>query len=159
MKGILTIINDNLLLILSIIVSLLAIIEKIKKPFKNGLKNMMREATGYIQEDVIMLSKENSRLNDNCDKIIDRLDMIETKTDMIDIANVRNRIVTFENLIRIQKKEIKYHQYKAIFEDIKKWKDYHEKYPNLNGMLNIAIEMIEDSYKVANFSEDLTNHK
>lgn len=78
---------------------------------------------------------------------------LEKIVDSNDIAVVRNRICAFDNLCRldINNNSIKKYQYDVAYKDIDKWSDYHKKYPNLNGEINMAIENINEHYKKAKF--------
>lgn len=80
---------------------------------------------------------------------LDKLAELSETVDWNDIDTVRNRIVAFDNLCRLDKKftSIKEYQYKTYFKDEDKWKMYHEKYPELNGEINMAIENIREHYK------------
>jgi len=92
--------------------------------------------------------------SDNADKeIIKKIQDLSKTVDFNDIDAVRNRIVAFENLCRldVNNNEIKLHQYKTYFKDEDKWAMYHKKYPELNGEINVAIESINEHYKKAKF--------
>ena len=80
---------------------------------------------------------------------LDKLAELTKIVDWNDIDAVRNRIVAFENLCRLDKKytNIKEYQYKTYFKDEDKWKMYHKKYPELNGEIDMAIENIRNHYK------------
>ena len=78
---------------------------------------------------------------------------LEKIVDNNDIDVVRNRIVAFENLCRLDANNdtIKKYQYDTAYKDIDKWKEYHKKYPSLNGEIDIAIDNINEHYKSAKF--------
>jgi len=80
---------------------------------------------------------------------LEKIAKLSETVDWNDIDTVRNRIVAFDNLCRLDKKftSIKEYQYKTYFKDEDKWKMYHKKYPELNGEINMAIENIREHYK------------
>lgn len=80
---------------------------------------------------------------------------LKETVDWNDIDTVRNRISAFENLVRLDtnKNQLKKHQYITALKDIDKWKYYHTVYKNLNGEMNLAIQNIEESYKIAKFDD------
>ena len=80
---------------------------------------------------------------------LDKLEELTEIVDWNDIDTVRNRIVAFDNLCRLDKnfKSIKEYQYKTYFKDEDKWTSYHNKYPELNGEINLAIENIREHYR------------
>jgi len=82
-----------------------------------------------------------------------KINDLEKIVDNNDIDVVRNRIVAFENLCRldIENNSIKKYQYDTAYKDIDKWAEYHKKYPHLNGEINIAIDNINEHYKSAKF--------
>lgn len=87
--------------------------------------------------------------NETLTKIAD----LEKRVDDVDIAVVRNRIVAFDQLCRLDTNNdsIKKYQYDVAYKDIDIWADYHKKYPSLNGEINMAIENINEHYKNAKF--------
>lgn len=76
----------------------------------------------------------------------DKLDNLEIKVDKIDIETLRNRIASTATLIKNGGK-LTEDQFKVIFKDIDKWNSYHSKYPDLNGIVNVSIEIIKEAYK------------
>lgn len=129
----------NIATILGIIVSIIGgieflalrmrkFIQKENEPIKNELKEQHKETLTKIAD---------------LEKIVDNND--------IDV--VRNRIVAFENLCRLDANNdsIKKYQYDTAYKDIDKWKEYHVKYPTLNGEIDIAIDNINEHYKNAKF--------
>lgn len=84
-----------------------------------------------------------------------KIDNLEKTVDQNDIDTIRSRIVAFDNLVRIDlaHNQICRYQYNAIFKDITKWRGYHQKYPELNGEIDAAIDNIEESFKKAIFLE------
>lgn len=97
----------------------------------------------------------DQEIKDMGDKLQKQINESIIATDNINIGNIRSRIVTFDSLVRKDKDhcKIQRYQYDAIFKDINEWRDFHIKYPGLNGEINIAIENIEESFKEANFDE------
>lgn len=125
---------NNYGIILTGIIALL--VEWIVKPFKKSLKKIVIEANKPINDEQI-------RLRDDFQKLTD-------KVNRNNISTIRSRIVAFDSLVRTEEK-IQQHHYKVIFADIDKWVEYHELYPELNGMIDVAIENIKESYKNAKF--------
>ena len=82
-----------------------------------------------------------------------KINDLEKIVDQNDIDALRNRIVAFDNLCRLDTNNdsIKKYQYDTAYKDIDKWADYHDKYPSLNGEINMAIENINEHYKHAKF--------
>lgn len=95
----------------------------------------------------------NKRIDETIQNNNKRFDELTRIVDFNDIDAVRNRIVAFENLCRldVNNDDIKLHQYKTYFKDEDKWKLYHDKYPELNGEINVAIESIHNHYEKAKF--------
>ena len=87
------------------------------------------------------------------DETLERINKLEEIVDQNDIDVVRNRIVAFEQICRldINNDSIKKYQYDTAYKDITKWEGYHEKYKHLNGEINAAIENINEHYKKAKF--------
>ena len=80
---------------------------------------------------------------------LDKIAELSETVDWNDINTVKNRIVAFDNLCRLDKKitSIETYQFKTYFGDEDKWKSYHKKYPELNGEIDLAIENIRNHYK------------
>ena len=78
---------------------------------------------------------------------------LERIVDFNDIDTLRNRIVAFDNLCRLDIcfNSIKKYQYDTAYKDVDKWKSYHVKYPSLNGEIDMAIDNINEHYKKAKF--------
>lgn len=95
----------------------------------------------------------NKRIDETIQNNNNRFDELTRIVDFNDIDAVRNRIVAFENLCRLDynNNAIKLHQYKTYYKDEDKWAMYHKKYPELNGEINTAIESINEHYKKAKF--------
>jgi len=92
-------------------------------------------------------------LQDQHNETLTKIADLEKITDNNDIDTVRNRIVAFENLCRldVNYNTIKKYQYDTAYKDIDKWREYHIKYPSLNGEIDMAIENINEHYKKAKF--------
>ena len=106
-------------------------LDNVKKEFGTTIENNKKEDIARHQE------------------TLDKIAELTKTVDWNDIDTVRNRIVAFDNLCRLDKKftSIKEYQYKTYFKDEDKWKSYHEKYENLNGEIDLAIENIREHYK------------
>ena len=100
-------------------------------------------------------NKLNSDIQKELKEVKDDIKQLQIEADNRDIATIRHRISSFENLCRLDKNhnQIQKHQYVTAFKDIDKWEAYHKKYPTLNGELKVAIKNIEECYKVAKFDE------
>lgn len=85
--------------------------------------------------------------------ISSRLDTIEKRLDEKDISDIRNNIMANDMLIR-NGEHLKQYQYEALFQDIKKWDKYHERYQDLNGICKIAIKNIKEAYANEKFDEE-----
>lgn len=84
---------------------------------------------------------------------LDKLDSLERTVDMNDIDTVRQRILSYELLLRKGEHFTQY-QYNCLFKDIDKWNKYHEKYPELNGIIKVAIENVYEHYKNEKFDNE-----
>lgn len=82
----------------------------------------------------------------NHKEIVDKLDSTNERIDMNDIADIRTRIASIATIIK-QGGTITEDQFNCVFKDIDKWNEYHKKYPNLNGIVNVSIEIITEEYK------------
>lgn len=82
----------------------------------------------------------------NHQEIVNKLNDTNTRIDKNDIANIRTRIASVATIIK-QGGDITEDQFNCIFKDIDKWVEYHNKYPNLNGIVNVSIEIIKEVYK------------
>ena len=110
--------------------------------------------TNHKIEKIASVKEElRNELKAQHEETLSKIDDLETIVDKNDIDTVRSRIVAFENICRLDvtHDQIKRHQYDTIFKDINKWELYHEKYPSLNGEIDIAIENIQDNFKIAKF--------
>lgn len=92
----------------------------------------------------------HGNLGQRLDKIEDKINKVDTKVDMTDIGMLKSRISSTATLIKNGGKMTE-DQYNVIFDDIDKWRKYHTVYPDLNGKVNVSIEIIEDAYKKENF--------
>lgn len=94
--------------------------------------------------------KLNKTLNDKIDTMNTKVDNLETHVDKIEIDTIRNRILSYDALIRKGEK-LKRYQYESVFKDVNLWTNYHSKYVELNGMIDVAIENIREAYKNETF--------
>lgn len=92
-------------------------------------------------------------LKDQHEETLTKIFELEKIVDFNDIDTLRNRIVAFDNLCRLDvcSNNIKKYQYDTAYKDIDKWKSYHIKYPSLNGEIDMAIDNINEHYKKAKF--------
>ena len=137
-------------IIIALIQVLGTIIVAIFTYFTNHRIQKLSDVKSEIRNDI-----EKNRLEDieRHNETLRKLAEIETTVDENDIDVVRSRIVSFENLCRmdIQNNNIKLHQYKTIFKDLDKWRYYHTKYKTLNGEIDVAIDSIREHYRNAKF--------
>lgn len=114
--------------------------------FKSLLKKELEPFTKKIEE-------QDEKRKEQHEETMQQIADLTRIVDFNDIDAVRNRIVAFENLCRldVNNDSIKLHQYKTYFKDHDKWVDYHKKYKELNGEINTAIESINEHYKKAKF--------
>lgn len=93
------------------------------------------------------------RMEDKDNKLQFQINEVRRAVDNVNIGNIRARIVTFDNICRLDTgcNSIQRHQYNAIFKDIDEWAHFHEIYPELNGEINVAIENINEHFKNAKF--------
>lgn len=75
-----------------------------------------------------------------------KLEDLEKTVDNNDIDTVRSRILANEVLLRKGETFTRY-QWASLYKDIDKWSEYHKKYPELNGIIKVAIENINEYYK------------
>ena len=87
------------------------------------------------------------------EETLEKIADLEKIVDQNDIDALRNRIVAFDNLCRldVNNNSIKKYQYDTAYKDVDKWKEYHLKYPTLNGEIDMAIENINEHYRNAKF--------
>ena len=97
--------------------------------------------------------KLDQKIRDNGDLLQKQINEVRKAVDNVNIGNIRARIVTFDNICRLDEENnsIQRHQYDAIFKDIDEWSHFHEIYPELNGEINVAIENIKQHFKEAKF--------
>lgn len=88
-------------------------------------------------------------------EINEKISNLETRIDWNDIYIVKHRIIDFDIRVRkdVNNDMIERYEYKAIFKDIQKWIDYHKKYEDLNGEIDIAIDNVKEAFKKAKFSD------
>lgn len=84
--------------------------------------------------------------NQNHEEVVTKLNETNERIDMNDIADIRTRIASIATIIKTGG-EITEDQFNCVFKDIDKWNKYHEKYPDLNGIVNVSIEIIKEAYK------------
>lgn len=113
-------------------------------------KNILRNELRPFSERMDKIDRDRKEQHE---ETMEQIAKLEKKVDFNDIDVVRNRIVAFENLCRldVNNNEIKKHQYKTYFKDEDKWAMYHKLYSELNGEINSAIESINEHYKKAKF--------
>lgn len=81
-----------------------------------------------------------------------KLSDIEKNVDYNDIDAVRSRILANDTLLA--KGEVfTQDQWNCLYKDIEKWKRYHQKYEDLNGIIKLTIEHIEECYKQQHYGE------
>lgn len=107
-----------------------------------------------------LLEPFNKRIDETIENNNKRFDEIKNQyeellltTDNNDIDAVRSRISAFAQVCKldINCNTTPLHSYNTAFKDIDKWARYHKKYPELNGEINSAIEIIKEHYKEAKF--------
>ena len=115
-----------------------------------GIEFLALRMRKFIQKENEPIKKE---LQEQHKETLTKIADLEKIVDNNDIDVVRNRIVAFENLCRldIENNSIKKYQYDTAYKDIDKWAEYHIKYSSLNGEINMAIENINEHYKNAKF--------
>lgn len=131
----------------SIIIAVIQVVGTIAVAIFTYLTNHKIQKISDVKEELRTELKEQHK------ETLTKINDLEVIVDQNDIDTVRSRIVAFENLCRLNKdhKQIKKHQFDTIFKDIDKWKQYHVKYPYLNGEIDVAIENIKEDYKEAIF--------
>lgn len=127
----------------NIIISIIQVIGTIAVAIFTYLANHKIQKISDIKED---LQKE---MKEQHEETLSKIKNLEVIVDRNDIDAVRSRIVAFENLCRMDKNynTLKRHQFDTIFKDVDKWKEYHNKYPKLNGEIDVAIESIKEHFK------------
>lgn len=75
-----------------------------------------------------------------------KIDDLHRTVDENDIDAVRNRIIANESMLKAGE-IFERHQWESLYKDIDKWNAYHQKYPELNGIIRVAIENIDEFYK------------
>lgn len=92
----------------------------------------------------------NKKLSKKIDNMQNRITELAESQDFMEIDMIRHRILAIDTLIRKGEK-LKRYQYESVFKDIDKWKEYHKKYPTLNGIIDVAIENIKEAFKKEKF--------
>ena len=144
--AILQYIKDNLLIISTLITSIGIIAGFVYKLFQRLLK---KELEPFID----MIKEQDRKREEQHKETMQLIAEVRKENDMGIIDALISRIDAFDMLCRtdINFDIIQLHQYDNIFIDIQKWNDYHIKYPELNGKLDVAIENIKEHYKKAKF--------
>lgn len=93
----------------------------------------------------------NKDISNKVDNLKNDIDKLSYTTDMIDIDALRSRILDADMMIR-KGDHLTFDRYQSIFKDITKWEKYHDKYENLNGIINVSIENIKEAYKKEKFN-------
>lgn len=126
-------IADTVILVCAALTGVLTFIEKSQKIKLNPLSKLF-----------------HGDLDKRLDGIEDKIAKIDGKVDKNDISTIRSRISATATLIK-NGGNMTYDQYKCIFEDIDTWRKYHITYPDLNGIINASIEIIEEAFKKEKF--------
>lgn len=92
----------------------------------------------------------NKRLSNKIDEMQKNIYTLSEKQDYMEIDMIRHRILAIDTLIRKGEK-LKRYQFESVFKDIDKWQWYHNKYKELNGMIDMAIENIKEAFKNEKF--------
>lgn len=131
-------ISDISNMIIVVCASLTAILTIIEKSQTIKYKPISKLLHGDLEQKIDNVSKEQKELKDSIEKI-------QKTVDYNDIDVVRNRIIANEQLLNNGAK-FERHQWESLYKDINKWNLYHEKYPDLNGIIKVAIENIDKHY-------------
>lgn len=83
----------------------------------------------------------------------DKLDNLEKIVDNNDIDTVRSRILANDKLLAMGE-TFREDEWNSLYKDIEKWNKYHEKYPELNGIIKLTIEHIEECYKEQHYHKE-----
>lgn len=120
--------------------------KKQQEQFKEEIQKLLEPFNKRIDETI-----ENN--NRNYEELKKQVEELTIANDNNDIDTIRRSISAFDNMCRmdINNDSIQKHFYITAFKDIDKWAEYHKKYPNLNGEMNVAIEYIKEHYKKAKF--------
>lgn len=151
--AILQYIKDNLLIISTLITSVGIIAGFVYKLFKRLLKKELEPFIDMIKEQDKKREEQHEETMQLIAEVRKEIAEVRKENDMGIIDALISRIDAFDMLCRtdINFDIIQLHQYDNIFIDIQKWNDYHIKYPELNGKLDVAIENIKEHYKKAKF--------
>lgn len=83
----------------------------------------------------------------------DKLDNLEKIVDNNDIDTVRSRILANDKLLAMGE-TFREDEWNSLYKDIEKWNKYHEKYPDLNGIIKLTIEHIDKCYKEQHYHKE-----
>ena len=149
--------NNWLALGVSITSSIIFFYKLIQRLIKKGQEKQLEQ---FKKELATQLAPFNERMDkidrdrkEQHEETMQLIAKVRKENDMGIIDALISRIDAFDMLCRtdINFDIIQLHQYDNIFIDIQKWNDYHIKYPELNGKLDVAIENIKEHYKKAKF--------
>ena len=131
----------------SIVVAIIQVLGTIAVAGFTWFTNHRIQKISEVKEELRTELKEQHK------ETLSKINDLETIVDKNDIDTIRNRIVAFDNLCRLDENydSIKKYQYDTAYKDIDKWKEYHIKYPALNGEIDIAIDNINEHYRNAKF--------
>lgn len=121
--------------------------------YKLNDKKQKKQQEQFKEEMQKLLEPFNKRIDETIANNNKRFDELTKLVDFNDIDAVRSRISAFAQVCKL---DVNYdktplHSYNTAFKDIDKWARYHKKYPELNGEINSAIEIIKEHYKKAKF--------
>lgn len=100
-----------------------------------------------------LISRLNKPTLDKIGEIENKLFEIEKQGDLRDIGNIRSRILANDMLL-VKGEIFTEDQWNCLYKDIEKWRLYHEKYSDLNGIIKITIEHIDKCYKEQHYGKD-----
>lgn len=120
--------------------------QKQQEQFKEEIQKLLEPFNDRIDETI----KNNNRNYEELKKQVEELTIANDKND-IDAVRARISAIAQVCKLDINKDTTPQHSYNTAFKDIDKWAMYHKKYPELNGEINSAIEIIKESYKQAKF--------
>lgn len=123
------------------LLSILTFIEKSQMIKWNPISNLFHNKE---------LEKRLDTIDEKITNVEEKITKVDKKVDKTDISTIRSRISSTATLIQ-NGGNMTYDQYKCIFEDIDTWRKYHERYPDLNGIINASIEIIEEEFKKERF--------
>ena len=120
---------------------------------KLEIQELLEPFNNKIDETKENNNKRFDEINKKFEELKKQYEELLLTTDKNDIDAVRSRISAFAQVCKL---DVNYdktplHSYNTAFKDIDKWARYHKKYPELNGEINSAIEIIKEHYKKAKF--------